>query len=55
MADKTATLNLGGTNIDLPILTPTVGPECLDIRKLYAQGDVFTCLLYTSPSPRDRG
>ena len=42
MADKTATLNLGGTNIDLPILTPTVGPECLDIRKLYAQGDVFT-------------
>ena len=42
MADKTATLNLGGKDIDLPILTPTKGPDCLDIRKLYAQGDVFT-------------
>jgi len=44
MADtkKTATLSFGETSIDLPILRPTVGPDVLDIRKLYAQGDVFT-------------
>ncbi len=39
---KTATLNLHGTTYDLPILTPTMGPEVLDIRKLYGQADVFT-------------
>jgi len=44
MADtnKTAKLTFDGKEIDLPILSPTVGPDVLDIRKLYAQGDVFT-------------
>jgi len=44
MADtpKTATLTIGDTTIDLPIHSPTVGPDVLDIRKLYAQGKVFT-------------
>ena len=43
MADKKpAILNLDGTDIELPVLTPTAGPDCLDIRKLYGQGDVFT-------------
>jgi citrate synthase len=39
---KTATLTFEGKSIDLPILTPTAGPDVIDIRKLYAQGDVFT-------------
>jgi len=44
MADKTknATLTFDGKKIDLPLLSPSVGPDVIDIRKLYAQGDVFT-------------
>lgn len=37
-----AKLTLGGKVIDLPVLKPSVGPDVVDIRKLYAQGDVFT-------------
>ena len=39
---KTAAVTFEGKSVDLPIMTPTLGPEVLDIRKLYAQGDVFT-------------
>ncbi len=39
---KTATLNLDGKTYTLPILSPTVGPDVLDIRKLYGEADVFT-------------
>jgi citrate synthase len=44
MADtkKTAKLTFDGKEIELPILSPSAGPDVLDIRKLYAQGDVFT-------------
>lgn len=43
MADtKTATLRLNNAEYELPILGPTQGPDVLDIRKLYAQADVFT-------------
>ena len=43
MADaKTARITLNDKNVELPILSPTVGPDCVDIRKLYAQADVFT-------------
>ena len=44
MADtnKTASLSFAEKKVELPILKPTVGPEVIDIRKLYAQGDVFT-------------
>ena len=43
MADaKTARITLNEKNIDLPVLSPTVGPDCVDIRKLYGQGGVFT-------------
>ncbi len=43
MADsKTATLTLDGKDYDLPVLSPTLGPDVLDIRKLYGQADVFT-------------
>lgn len=39
---KTATLSLDGKDYSLPVMTPTVGPEVVDIRKLYGQADVFT-------------
>ncbi|MEI4263570.1 citrate synthase [Roseovarius sp. D0-M9] len=44
MADnkKIATLHLDGKEYELPIYTPTVGPEVVDIRKLYGQAGVFT-------------
>ncbi|QBY00738.1 citrate (Si)-synthase [Rhodophyticola sp. CCM32] len=43
MADrKTATLSFDGKTLDLPIHSPTAGPDVIDIAKLYGQGDVFT-------------
>ncbi|MDO9637939.1 MAG: citrate synthase [Pseudotabrizicola sp.] len=39
---KNATLTLDGKSFDLPVLSPTLGPDVLDIRKLYAEADVFT-------------
>lgn len=39
---ETAKLTIGDKVIELPILKPSVGPDVLDIRKLYSQGDVFT-------------
>ncbi|MBK5945473.1 citrate (Si)-synthase [Rhodobacter veldkampii DSM 11550] len=44
MATKhtTATLTIDGKSLDLPVLHPTIGPDVVDIRKLYAEGDVFT-------------
>ncbi|WP_460273246.1 citrate synthase [Celeribacter sp. ULVN23_4] len=44
MADtqKTATLTLDGNSYDLPVLSPSEGPDVLDIRKLYGQAGVFT-------------
>ena len=39
---KTATLTIDGKAYDLPIMKPTLGPDVLDIRKLYGQADVFT-------------
>jgi citrate synthase len=39
---ETAKLTIGDKVIDLPVMKPSVGPDVLDIRKLYAQGDVFT-------------
>jgi citrate synthase len=43
MADsKTATLSFDGKTLELPILSPSVGPDVIDITKLYAHGQVFT-------------
>ena len=44
MAETTtsATLTFGDKTLNLPILKPTIGPDVIDIRKLYADGDVFT-------------
>ncbi len=39
---KTATLNLNGETYDLPIYSPTAGPDVVDIRKLYSSAGVFT-------------
>ncbi|MBT3140419.1 citrate (Si)-synthase [Phaeobacter gallaeciensis] len=40
--NKSATLNLNGESYELPIFSPTVGPDVIDIRKLYAAAGVFT-------------
>jgi citrate synthase len=42
MADKKATLTFDGKAYDLPVLSPTLGPDVVDIRKLYAEADIFT-------------
>jgi len=44
MADKgkTATLTFNNKTLELPIYSASAGPDVIDIRKLYAQGDVFT-------------
>ncbi|MFB2593607.1 citrate synthase [Paracoccus sp. p4-l81] len=39
---KTATLSFDGKSFELPMLSPTVGPDVVDIRKLYADADIFT-------------
>ena len=41
-APKSATLTIGDDSFDLPIHSPTAGPDVLDIRKLYGQAGVFT-------------
>ncbi|MFN3514364.1 MAG: citrate synthase [Phenylobacterium sp.] len=38
----TAKVDVGGKTVELPILTGTDGPAVVDIRKLYAEADVFT-------------
>ncbi len=44
MADqkKHAILEFGDKRLELPMMSPTLGPDVIDVRKLYAQGDVFT-------------
>jgi len=39
---KSAKLTLNNQTYDLPVMSPTIGPDVLDIRKLYGQADVFT-------------
>jgi citrate synthase len=39
---KTATLTVGNKTYDFPILSGTVGPDVVDIAKLYAQTGMFT-------------
>src|SRR5262249_50480943 len=40
--NKTGTLTVGNNNWDMPILPGTIGPEVVDISKLYAQSGMFT-------------
>ena len=39
---KHATLTVDGNSYDLPVMSPSAGPDVIDIRKLYAQAKVFT-------------
>jgi citrate synthase len=39
---KTATLTIDGKSHELPVHSPTAGPDVIDIRKLYAEAGVFT-------------
>lgn len=39
---KTATLTIGDKSLELPVHSPTAGPDVIDIRRLYADGGVFT-------------
>lgn len=40
--NKTAKLNVNGQDLELGVMSPTLGPDVVDISKLYAQADVFT-------------
>src|SRR5471030_2798945 len=44
LADNKATLSFsnGSPSVDLPVYQGTVGPDVIDIRKLYAQTGMFT-------------
>jgi len=42
MGDKSATLNLGGQESSYKVLSGSVGPDVVDIRKLYANTGAFT-------------
>ena len=44
LADNKATLSFsnGGPSVELPVYQGTVGPDVIDIRKLYAQTGMFT-------------
>ncbi len=44
MANQTGTakLSFSGKELELPIYSPTAGPDVIDITRLYAMGDVFT-------------
>ena len=39
---QTATLTVHGNTYELPVHSPTTGPDVIDIRKLYGQAGVFT-------------
>ena len=39
---KSATLTIGDKTLELPMFSPTSGPDVIDIRKLYGQAGVFT-------------
>ena len=39
---KHATLTVNGASYDLPVMSPSAGPDVIDIRKLYAQAKMFT-------------
>eukprot|EP01037_Dinobryon_pediforme_P008572 gene8572-8664_t len=42
VSDTHASLNTGGKTVDLPVTGGTIGPDVIDIRKLYAQTGMFT-------------
>ena len=41
-ATKTATISIGGKTQELPIMSGTIGPDVVDIARLYGESKVFT-------------
>ena len=41
-AKKTGTLTVGNNNWDMPVYPGTIGPDVVDISKLYSQSGLFT-------------
>lgn len=41
-SSKSARLNIDDKEFDLPMFSPTCGPDVIDIRRLYGDADVFT-------------
>ena len=39
---KSAKLIIGDIELDLPVYSPSAGPDVIDIRKLYSEGKTFT-------------
>lgn len=42
LSSEVATLTIGGKTMELPIFSGSVGPDVIDIRKLYSQTGMFT-------------
>jgi citrate synthase len=42
LADNNASIELGGKTFDVPVRQGSVGPDVIDIRKLYGQTGAFT-------------
>ena len=42
MSDTNAKLELGGQTHEFPVVSGSVGPDVVDIRKLYGQTGAFT-------------
>ena len=40
--ERSASVNLDGKSYDFPVLSPTLGPDAVDIGKLYGTADIFT-------------
>ena len=42
MSENSATLNADGVTVEMPVKSGTIGPDVVDIRKLYGQTGLFT-------------
>ncbi|MCY4326345.1 MAG: hypothetical protein OXC53_01965, partial [Rhodobacteraceae bacterium] len=38
---RNATLTVGNKKYELPVLSPSAGPDAIDIRKLYSSANLF--------------
>ena len=55
MTDKTVSMNTPGGKFDFSVLDGSVGPEVIDIRKLYGQTGMFTYDPGSTSTARDPG
>ena len=42
MTDNNATIKINDKEYTMPVLSPTIGPDSIDVRKLYSEAGVFT-------------